>query len=95
MVKLQWHVDKFMGGGGGGWGGECFVLQGLIKLTLKLTGRHLGLSFQKLPFWLFDRRRNAESRYNVGPFKRKYMLNEKRDFAYHTLYLQRFLASEK
>ena len=95
MVKLQRHVDKFMGGGGGG--GECFVLQGLIKFTLKLTGRHLGLYFQKKPALLVVRswtqRRKA---LQCGPFQtRKYMLNEKGDFAYHTLYLQRFLASEK
>ena len=76
-------------------GGECFVLQELIKLTLKLTGHQLEMSFRKTVLWLFDRGRNAKTRYNVGPFKRKYILNEKGDFAYLTLYLQGFLASEK
>ena len=57
-------------------GGKCFVLQKLIKLTLKLTGRQLELSFRKTVLWLFDSGRNAETRYIVGPFKRKYILNE-------------------
>ena len=68
-----------------------------ISTQTDSTSQEFGESrvLTKMPFWLFDRRRKAEKRYNVGPFKRKYMLNEKGDFAYHTLYLQQFLASEK
>lgn len=73
------------------------MLQGLIKFTLKLTGRHLGLSFQKnLSFWLFDRGRNVEKRYNVGPLKQKYIFKMKNGPLRITHYIyKRSFASEK
>lgn len=72
------------------------MLQGLIKFTLKLTRRHLGLSFQKnCPFGcsIVDATPKGVTMWALA--NEKYMLNKKGDFAYDTLHLQWFLASEK